>query len=73
MDLLILFGIIFIIVIIHEAGHLVVAKKNGVRVKTFSIGFGPRLIGFKFHCNKITNKITISYKIGNFKSNFPAL
>ncbi len=45
---LILLSVLFVIVLIHEAGHLIVAKKCGVGVKTFSIGFGPRLIGIKF-------------------------
>jgi regulator of sigma E protease len=36
-----------IIVIIHELGHFLVAKFFKIRVETFSIGFGPRLIGFR--------------------------
>jgi len=35
-----------IIIVVHEAGHLLVAKVFGVRVLTFSIGFGKRLWGF---------------------------
>jgi regulator of sigma E protease len=35
-----------IMVVVHEAGHFVVAKLCGVRVEAFSIGFGPRLFGF---------------------------
>jgi regulator of sigma E protease len=36
-----------VIIIVHEAGHLMVAKAFGVRVLTFSIGFGRRLWGFR--------------------------
>jgi regulator of sigma E protease len=36
-----------IIVFVHEAGHLLVAKAFGVRVLTFSLGFGKRLWGFR--------------------------
>src|SRR5579863_6150689 len=36
-----------VMVLIHEAGHFVAAKYFGVRVLTFSIGFGPRLFGLK--------------------------
>jgi len=36
-----------IIIIVHEAGHLLMAKAFGVRVLTFSIGFGKRLAGFE--------------------------
>ena len=35
-----------VLVIIHEAGHLVVARWAGVRILRFSIGFGPRLMTF---------------------------
>lgn len=37
-----LLGLSFL-VFIHELGHFLVAKKYGVRVKVFSIGFGKRL------------------------------
>lgn len=36
-----------IIIFVHEAGHLLVAKAFGVRVLTFSLGFGKRIWGFK--------------------------
>ncbi len=36
-----------IIIFVHEAGHYVVAKLCGVRVLTFSLGFGRRLWGFR--------------------------
>src|SRR5499433_242842 len=32
-------------VILHEFGHFIVAKLLGIRVETFSVGFGPRLFG----------------------------
>ena len=35
------------LVFVHELGHFLVAKWLGVRVKVFSIGFGPRLLGFR--------------------------
>ncbi len=34
------------LVLVHELGHFMVAKKLGVKVEQFSIGFGPKLIGF---------------------------
>src|ERR1700760_3298697 len=34
-------------VLVHELGHFAVAKWCGVRVEAFSIGFGPRLFGFR--------------------------
>jgi regulator of sigma E protease len=35
-------------VVIHEFGHFIVAKLLGIGVETFSVGFGPRLFGFKY-------------------------
>jgi regulator of sigma E protease len=35
-----------VVIFIHELGHFLAAKKMGVRVEKFSIGFGPELIGF---------------------------
>ena len=32
-----------VVIFIHELGHFIVAKKNGIRVNEFSIGMGPRL------------------------------
>jgi regulator of sigma E protease len=36
-----------ILVFVHELGHFILAKKLGVGVLTFSLGFGPKLIGRK--------------------------
>lgn len=35
-----------VLITVHELGHFLVAKACGVRVLQFSIGFGPRLLGF---------------------------
>lgn len=39
--------IISFIVFIHEFGHFFVARKCGVKVEEFAIGFGQKLFGFK--------------------------
>jgi len=39
--------VIGILVFVHEFGHFLVAKKTGVTVEKFSLGFGPKLIGFE--------------------------
>ncbi len=36
-----------VIIFVHEFGHLLIAKAFGVRVETFSLGFGKRLAGFR--------------------------
>lgn len=35
-----------VIVFVHEMGHYLVARWNNVAIQTFSIGFGPEIIGF---------------------------
>ena len=61
-------------VILHEFGHFIVAKILGIRVETFSFGFGPRLLGAK----KGTTDYRISaiplggyVKLGGDESNAP--
>lgn len=39
-------AVLTIIVFVHEMGHYLVARWNGIAVQAFSIGFGPELIGF---------------------------
>ena len=40
--------VLAVIVVIHELGHFLVAKLFKIRVETFSVGFGPRLMGFRY-------------------------
>ncbi|HVJ51235.1 MAG TPA: RIP metalloprotease RseP [Aliidongia sp.] len=37
--------VLTVLVFVHELGHYLVARWCGVRVETFSVGFGPELIG----------------------------
>jgi regulator of sigma E protease len=45
--MLLIIGLILfvILVIIHEYGHFLVAKRNGVEIEEFGVGFPPRLYG----------------------------
>src|ERR1041385_9528168 len=36
-----------VIIVIRDFGHFAVAKLFKIRVETFSVGFGPRLVGFR--------------------------
>ncbi len=36
------------LVFFHELGHFLIAKLFNVKVLRFSIGFGPRVIGFDY-------------------------
>src|SRR5690606_5105840 len=38
--------VLTIIVFVHEMGHYLVARWNGIAIQTFSIGFGRELIGW---------------------------
>ncbi|GHS91754.1 zinc metalloprotease [Alphaproteobacteria bacterium] len=40
------FIVLTTIVFIHELGHFLIARHYNVQVKTFSIGFGPKLFGW---------------------------
>jgi regulator of sigma E protease len=35
------------LIFVHELGHFLIARKCGVTVEKFSIGFGPKIVGFK--------------------------
>jgi len=36
-----------VLIFVHELGHFVMARRIGVRVLTFSLGFGPKLLSFR--------------------------
>lgn len=38
--------VLTLVVFVHEMGHYLVGRWCGIRVMTFSIGFGPELVGF---------------------------
>ena len=48
------------VIIIHEFGHFIVAKLNGVRVNEFSVGFGPKLL------QKVKGETTYSLRLVPF-------
>lgn len=47
MSILIFIVILLVLVVSHEFGHFIVAKKSGIRVDEFSFGFPPKLFGKK--------------------------
>src|ERR1700738_227877 len=38
--------VLTVLVFVHELGHYLIARRNGVRIEVFSIGFGPELFGW---------------------------
>jgi len=47
MNIIIFLIILVVLVVSHEFGHFIVAKKAGMRVDEFSFGFPPKLFGIK--------------------------
>ena len=45
LTIIIVLAVFSLLILMHEAGHLIAAKRCGVRVETFSLGFGKRLWG----------------------------
>lgn len=48
MNIIIFLIILALLVLVHEFGHFIVAKKSGVRVDEFGLGFPPKIFGKKF-------------------------
>ena len=38
-----------VLIVVHEFGHFLLAKRLGVGVLKFSVGFGPRIFGRSIH------------------------
>ena len=38
-----------VLIFVHELGHFVMARRVGVRVLKFSLGFGPKQLGMNRH------------------------
>jgi regulator of sigma E protease len=48
MSILLFFLVLFALILVHELGHFLVAKRYGIRVDEFGIGFPPKAIGKKY-------------------------
>src|SRR5436190_13846736 len=47
MSYLLIFCILSLLIILHELGHFLAAKRMGIPIARFSVGLGPKLWGFK--------------------------
>jgi len=47
--ILIFLGLLLVLVLVHEWGHFIVAKKAGCTVEEFGFGFPPRVFGRMWH------------------------
>ena len=64
LTLVIFIAILAILVLAHEAGHFVAARKNGISVEEFGFGFPPRVFGFQIIKEKKLDKISATEEIG---------
>lgn len=47
MGIIVFLTILSILILVHEFGHFIAAKKNGVKVEEFGLGFPPRIFSVK--------------------------
>ena len=50
--------ILGVLIFVHELGHFVVARRNGIRAEEFGFGFPPRIVGFQFVYGKKKEKFS---------------
>lgn len=48
MSVILFLVVLFVLVLVHEWGHFIVAKKTGMKVDEFGIGFPPKAFGIKW-------------------------
>ncbi|MBQ7433763.1 MAG: RIP metalloprotease RseP [Lachnospiraceae bacterium] len=56
-SILLFFVIFSLVVVVHEFGHYLLARKNGIKVESFDIGMGPELIGIQGKHTRFTIKL----------------
>ncbi|MEW6008575.1 MAG: RIP metalloprotease RseP [Candidatus Omnitrophota bacterium] len=61
--MLIFLAVLSVLILIHEFGHFIVARRLGIRVERFSLGFGPKLFGIK---GKETEYVICAVPIGGY-------
>jgi len=63
MQWLVFLFVLGILVLAHEFGHFLVARKNGIRVERFAFGFGPVLIRYRL---KETDLLVCAVPLGGY-------
>ena len=48
MSLIVFMFILSLLILVHEWGHFITARKCGVKVEQFALGFGPKLCGWSY-------------------------
>lgn len=58
MTIVVFIIILGILVFVHELGHFVVARRNGIKAEEFGFGFPPRIFGVQFLEGKDKHKVS---------------
>ena len=63
LDIAYFVALVGVLIFVHELGHFAWAKFFGVKVLTFSLGFGPKLFGFR---RKETDYVVAAFPLGGY-------
>lgn len=55
--------VLAILIFVHELGHFIAARIFGIRVDAFALGFGPKIISWKFPSKHVTTINDTEYSI----------
>ena len=53
--------VVSVLVVSHEFGHFLLAKKNGIGVVEFSVGMGPRILSKEKGIAILLNRTTMPW------------
>ena len=54
-----------VLVVLHEYGHYLLARRNGVRVNDFAVGIGPTLLKWTSHAERHDYRLNL-FPIGGY-------
>lgn len=62
-----------LLIFVHELGHFLVARRNGIRAEEFGFGFPPRIFGIQFVSGEKTERVSrheeIEVKVEDYQLN----
>ena len=61
MGILIAILVFEFMILIHEWGHYIAARKNGVFVQEFALGMGPKIVAFYEYCRSLCAESDFDY------------
>lgn len=72
LTLLIFIAVLAVLVLSHEVGHFIAARKSGIKVYEFGFGFPPRLFGIQMlkgkKLEKVAEEETVDISISDYQS-----